>query len=261
MSLAGNKGRGVLFDIFLIFGAAFLAGIVNTIAGGGTFLTFPALVFVGLPPIVANATSSVAVLPGYLSGALGYAPEVRAFDRRVFLRLCGVTVAGGVVGAIALLVSSNELFAAVVPFLLLIATVVFYWGGPIRAFVAKYSANVTPFGSVSLFVVAVYGGYFNGGLGIILLALFAMWGMSNVHEMNGLKTSLSFVVSAISVVIFAAAGIVAWSQALIMMVGALLGGYLGAPIARALPQSWVRVGIALTGLTMSLIFMWRAFMA
>ena len=115
-----------MFDTILIFGAAFLAGIVNTIAGGGTFLTFPALVFVGLPPIVANATSSVAVLPGYLSGTLGYAPEVRSFDRPTLTRLCAVTLAGSTLGALALLVSSNELFAAVVPFLLLIATVVFY---------------------------------------------------------------------------------------------------------------------------------------
>ena len=248
-----------MFDTILIFGAAFLAGIVNTIAGGGTFLTFPALVFVGLPPIVANATSSVAVLPGYLSGTLGYAPEVRSFDRPTLTRLCAVTLAGSTLGALALLVSSNELFAAVVPFLLLIATVVFYWGVPIRAYVARLSSSVTPYGSVSLFVVAVYGGYFNGGLGIILLALFAMWGMISVHQMNGLKTALSFVVSAISVVVFAIAGIVAWPQALIMMVGALLGGYLGAPIARALPEPVVRTGIAAIGFTMSAVFLYRAF--
>lgn len=248
-----------MFDTILIFGAAFLAGIVNTIAGGGTFLTFPALVFVGLPPIVANATSSVAVLPGYLSGTLGYAPEVRSFDRPTLMRLCAVTLAGSTLGALALLVSSNELFAAVVPFLLLIATVVFYWGVPIRAYVARLSSSVTPYGSVSLFVVAVYGGYFNGGLGIILLALFAMWGMISVHQMNGLKTALSFVVSAISVVVFAIAGIVAWPQALIMMVGALLGGYLGAPIARALPEPVVRTGIAAIGFTMSAVFLYRAF--
>ncbi len=248
-----------MFDTILIFGAAFLAGIVNTIAGGGTFLTFPALVFVGLPPIVANATSSVAVLPGYLSGTLGYAPEVRSFDRPTLTRLCAVTLAGSTLGALALLVSSNELFAAVVPFLLLIATIVFYWGVPIRAYVARLSSSVTPYGSVSLFVVAVYGGYFNGGLGIILLALFAMWGMISVHQMNGLKTALSFVVSAISVVVFAIAGIVAWPQALIMMVGALLGGYLGAPIARALPEPVVRTGIAAIGFTMSAVFLYRAF--
>jgi len=248
-----------MFDTVLIFGAAFLAGIVNTIAGGGTFLTFPALVFVGLPPIVANATSSVAVLPGYLSGTLGYAPEVRSFDRPTLTRLCAVTLAGSTLGALALLVSSNELFAAVVPFLLLIATIVFYWGVPIRAYVARLSSSVTPYGSVSLFVVAVYGGYFNGGLGIILLALFAMWGMISVHQMNGLKTALSFVVSAISVVVFAIAGIVAWPQALIMMVGALLGGYLGAPIARALPEPVVRTGIAAIGFTMSAVFLYRAF--
>ena len=248
-----------MFDTILIFGAAFLAGIVNTIAGGGTFLTFPALVFVGLPPIVANATSSVAVLPGYLSGTLGYAPEVRSFDRQTLTRLCAVTLAGSTLGALALLVSSNELFAAVVPFLLLIATIVFYWGVPIRAYVARLSSSVTPYGSVSLFVVAVYGGYFNGGLGIILLALFAMWGMISVHQMNGLKTALSFVVSAISVVVFAIAGIVAWPQALIMMVGALLGGYLGAPIARALPEPVVRTGIAAIGFTMSAVFLYRAF--
>lgn len=237
--------------------AALGAGILNTIAGGGTFLTFPALVFIGVPPVMANATSAVAVFPGYLGGALGFRKELQAFDRPTLLRLVAITLAGGLAGSLLLLVSSNEAFSLVVPFLLLAATLVFLLGDRIRVWAAKHSRSVTPFGAAGLFATSVYGGYFNGGLGIVLLALFALWGMTNIHTMNGLKTALSFALSAISVVTFAAAGIVAWPQAIIMMVASTVGGYLGAPIARALPIKVVRGIVAAVGFGMSLIFFVR----
>ena len=237
--------------------AAFGAGILNTLAGGGTFLTFPALVFTGFPPVAANATSAVAVFPGYLGGALGFRRELQTFDRRTLRRLVGITLAGGLAGSLLLLVSSNEAFSVVVPFLLLAATLAFLLGDRIRNWAAKNSRSITPFGSAGLFVTSVYGGYFNGGLGIVLLALFALWGMTNIHAMNGLKTGLSFALSAISVVTFALAGIVAWPQAIIMMVAATAGGYLGAPIARALPKQVVQGIVAAVGFGMSLIFFLR----
>lgn len=244
-------------EIVLVLIAAFCAGVLNTIAGGGTFLTFPALVFIGMPPVVANATSAVAVFPGYLGGALGFRNELLAFDKKQMVRLLAVTFVGGLIGSLLLLVSSNKAFSLVVPFLLFGATLAFLFGDQIRAFAAGKSRSVTPFGTGSLLLVSIYGGYFNGGLGIVLLALFALWGMVNIHEMNGLKTGLSFAVSAISVAVFAIGGLVEWQYALGMMIASTLGGYAGAPIARMLPKSVVRGMIAVVGFSMSAIFFWR----
>lgn len=244
-------------DYLLLAVAAFGAGVINTIAGGGTFLTFPALVFTGVPPVVANATSAVAVFPGYLGGALGFRRELGGWDRRALLRLGAITLAGGLAGSLLLLVSSNRAFSVVVPFLLLFATLIFLFGAQVRAWAARHSRAVTPQGALGLFAVSVYGGYFNGGLGIVLLALFSLWGMTAIHQMNGLKNGLSFALSSISVVTFAVAGFVEWPQAIVMMVAATLGGYAGAPIARAAPAWAVRAFIALIGFGMSAVFFWR----
>lgn len=246
-----------MLDYFILAIAAYAAGVLNTIAGGGTFLTLPALVFTGVPVVAANATSAVAVFPGYLGGALGFLPELKSFDRKVMIKMTLVTLAGGVVGAGLLLISSDKAFSAVVPFLLLAATLVFLFGRQLRDWSAKHSRSVTPYGALGLFLISIYGGYFNGGLGIVLLALFALWGMSNIHQMNGLKNGLSFALSAISVAIFAVAGLVAWPQAVVMMIASTVGGYTGAPLARAIPANMVRLLIAFIGFTMSAVFFYR----
>jgi uncharacterized protein len=250
----------MMLDIGILLAAAFGAGVLNTIAGGGTFLTFPALVFLGFPPVVANATSAVAVFPGYLGGAVGFRRELRSFEAAQLCRLVLITLLGGLAGAGLLLVSSDEAFSAIVPFLLLAATLTFLFGDGLREAALRSSRAITPFGASGLFLVSVYGGYFNGGLGIVLLALFALWGMTNIHVMNGLKNGLSFAVSAISVAAFALAGLVEWPAAGVMMLASTLGGYAGAPIARALPAAVVRGGIVLTGFVMSAIFMARHFL-
>ena len=244
-------------ETLLVLVAAFCAGVLNTIAGGGTFLTFPALVFIGIPPVMANATSAVAVFPGYLGGALGFRDELLGFDKPRLVKSLVVTFAGGLAGALLLLISSNAAFSIVVPFLLLAATLVFLSGDRLRAWAASKSRAVAPFGSVSLLLVSIYGGYFNGGLGIVLLALFALWGMIDIHAMNGLKNGLSFAISAISVAVFAIGGLVEWHHALGMMVASTLGGYSGAPIARLLPKTVVRGLIAAVGFSMSAVFFWR----
>jgi uncharacterized membrane protein YfcA len=243
----------------IILFAAFFAGVLNTIAGGGTFLTFPALVFIGVPPVVANATSAVAVFPGYLGGALGFRNELGQFETRKIIRLVLITLAGGLIGSLLLLISSNKAFSLIVPFLLFAATLAFLFGDSIRNWAAHKNRGVTPFGGIGLLLVSIYGGYFNGGLGIVLLALFALWGMTNIHEMNGLKNGLSFALSAISVAVFAIGGLVEWPYALAMMFASTLGGYAGAPIARALPKTMVRLIIALVGFSMSAIFFARLF--
>lgn len=249
----------MLLETSLLVAAAFGAGVLNTIAGGGTFLTFPALVFLGVPPVAANATSAVAVFPGYLAGAVGFGRELRSIEEVGLGRLVLASLAGGLVGACLLLVSSDEAFALIVPFLLLAATLTFLFGDRLREAASRRAGGITPFGATGLFLVSVYGGYFNGGLGIVLLALFALWGMARIHVMNGLKNGISFVVSSISVVTFALAGLVAWPEAMVMMVASSIGGYAGAPIARALPREVVRAMIAVTGFVMSAIFAFRSF--
>ena len=246
-----------MIDWIILICAAFGAGVLNTIAGGGTFLTFPALVFVGLPPVVANATSAIAVLPGYLSGALGFSKELRAFDRPLLIRLTIYTLIGGLVGAALLLVSSNKAFASIVPYLLLVATLIFVFSGNLRDFAQRHARAITPYGAIGLILVCIYGGYFNGGLGIVLLALFSLWGMQDMHQMNGLKNGLSFALSLISVAAFGAGGLIAWPQALVMMVAATIGGYAGAPLARAIPKSALKWIVALVGFGMSLVFFLR----
>ena len=248
-------------DWIILIAAAFGAGVLNTIAGGGTFLTFPALVFAGLPPVAANATSAVAVLPGYLSGTIGFARELRTIERALILRLTLWTLIGGVDwrGAF-LMVSSNAAFSAIVPFLLLAATLIFVFAAPLRTWASQNARAVTPYGAIGLIMVSVYGGYFNGGLGIVLLALFSMWGMSNIHQMNGLKNWLSFALSAISVLAFALGGFVHWPEAIVMAIAATIGGYAGAPIAKALPPSALRLIVIAVGFGMSAIFFARQFL-
>lgn len=248
-----------MLDYVIITVAAFLAGVLNTIAGGGTFLTFPALVFTGLPPVAANATSAVAVFPGYLGGVAGFRREVGAFDRKRLVSITLFTAIGGLVGSLLLLISSNEAFSLVIPFLLLGATLVFAFGPRLREWAEGHARQIAPDGKIGTVLVSIYGGYFNGGLGIVLLALFSLWGMKDLNQMNGLKTWLSFVLSAVSVAAFAIAGIVAWPQAIAMMVAATIGGYAGAPLARALPAVAVRTIIVAVGLTMSAIFFYRLF--
>lgn len=241
----------------LLAAAAFGAGVLNTIAGGGTFLTFPALVFVGIPPVIANATSAVSVFPGYLGGAIGFRAELAGFGVKRLTRLIVITFAGGLTGSLLLILSSDATFSLVVPFLLLGATIAFLFGDLIRTWARESNIAMTPEGALGMLVVSVYGGYFNGGLGIVLLALFALWGMSDIHQMNGLKSGLSFALSITSVATFSIAGAVDWPQAMIMVVASTLGGYLGAPAARALPRVIIRGIVAVVGFSMSGIFFYR----
>lgn len=242
--------------LLLLVAAAFGAGLLNTIAGGGTFLTFPALVFAGVPPVAANATSAIAVFPGYLAGAIGFRRELAAEPASDLRRLGLLAFLGGLAGAGLLLVSSDRAFAAIVPVLLLAATLAFLFGDRLRERLARLGGAGAR-GDLWIFLASLYGGYFNGGLGIVLLALLALRGMTDVHRMNGLKNGLSFAVSAVSVAAFAAAGIVRWPEAMSMMLAATAGGYAGAPLARALPRPVVRTVIAVVGFGMSAVFFAR----
>lgn len=240
----------------LLAAAAFAAGALNAVAGGGSFLTFPALVFTGVPPIVANATSAVAVSPGYLGSTLGFKTELQAQPRALLWRETLVAGVGGVVGALLLLVTPGRLFSSLVPWLLLFATVLFA-AGPWIARRAGGGQGHAAWRLPGLAAVAVYGGYFNGGLGILLMALYTVVGESRLAVVNALKNLNSLVLSWLSVLAFALAGAIAWPQALLMMVAATVGGYAGAHLSKRLPVAGVRVFVVVVGLVMSLLFFLR----
>jgi len=187
---------------WLLASAAFAAGVLNAIAGGGSFLTFPALVFTGVPPIVANATSALAVSPGYLGSTLGFRPELRELPPARLKREMAISAVGGVAGALLLLVTPAKLFSGIVPWLLLFATLLFAAGPAIarRATAAsREGRRLAKWREPALLVVAVYGGYFNGGLGILLMALYTVAGESRLNVVNALKNLNSLVLSWLSV--------------------------------------------------------------
>jgi uncharacterized membrane protein YfcA len=245
-----------MFDTALLLAAAFVAGALNAVAGGGSFLTLPALVFTGVPPVVANATGTVALLPGYVAGAWGFREDTEPPPGLSMARLVVLSLVGGALGAGLLLVTSNDVFSIVVPWLLLAATLLFALGPKLREWTAGGKPSAVK-ATLGVLAVAAYGGYFNGGLGILLLALFGLLGQTKLNAMNGLKNWVSALLTAIAVAIYAAGGVVLWPQALMMMVAATAGGYGGARVARRIPAPWLRGGIVATGLVMTAIFFWR----
>ena len=249
-----------LFASALLAAAAFAAGVLNAIAGGGSFLTFPALVFTGVPPIVANATSALAVSPGYLGSTLGFREELRALPaRRLKLEML-LSAVGGVAGALLLLVTPSHLFTGIVPWLLLFATVLFAAGPWIGRHAAAWSTGgEVRWRNPALLAVAVYGGYFNGGLGILLMALYTVAGESRLNTVNALKNLNSLVLSWLSVAAFVVAGAIAWKAGLLMMVAATAGGFFGARWSKRLPVAWVRAGVVVIGLLMSAVFFSRQY--
>ncbi|MDA8444417.1 sulfite exporter TauE/SafE family protein [Paracidovorax valerianellae] len=242
----------------LLLAAAFVAGALNAVAGGGSFLTLPALAFTGVPPVMANATGTVALLPGYAAGAWGFREDVQAPPGLSMGWLVALSLLGGAAGAGLLLVTPEAAFRRAVPWLLLAATALFAMAPLLRRWTAgAHSAPSPARAVVGVLAVSVYGGYFNGGLGILLLALFGLLGSMPLHAMNGLKNLVSALLTAIAVAVYAAGGLVLWPQALGMMVAATAGGYGGARLARRIPAPWLRAGIVATGLGMAAAFFWR----
>jgi uncharacterized membrane protein YfcA len=243
--------------LWLLTGAAaFAAGVLNAIAGGGSFLTFPALVFAGVPPLAANATSAMAVSPGYLGSTLGFRAELQALPKTSLQREVAVAAVGGLIGAGLLLITPERVFSGLVPWLLLVATLLFAAGPWLTK--RRTGQDQARWRLPGLLGVAIYGGYFNGGLGILLMALYTLTGESRLNTVNALKNLNSLVLSLLSVLAFAVAGAIVWPQALWMMALATLGGWLGAKLAKRLPVQWVRWLVIATGLVMSVVFFSRA---
>jgi uncharacterized membrane protein YfcA len=247
----------LMLTYLLLVLAGLAAGALNAVAGGGTFLSFPALVFAGVPPIMANATATLTALPGYIGSAWGYRHDLRA-EGPLSLRLIIIlAVVGGLVGALLLMVTSSEAFSAIVPWLLLIATLVFAGGPAILRLIRARSAGGLGLVASAVIVLAVttYGGYFNGGLGIMLLAAFGLVGFVDLNTMNGLKNAVSAILSVVSAAAYAAAGLIDWTYALPLALACALGGFIGASLARKITNPAIlRAFITLVGATMTIAF-------
>lgn len=238
----------------ILLAAAFLAGAMNAVAGGGSFLTLPALIYAGVPPVAANATGTVALLPGYASGVYGYRQDLTPVGTLSLPLLSAVSLVGGLVGAGLLLVTPDSVFRGIVPWLLLLATGLFAFGNMLAQRLRSLGLHGNGAMLGTLFAVSVYGGYFNGGLGILLLAQLSLFGMTDLNAMNGLKNLFSAVLTAIAVVAYAAGGAVEWPKALLMVAAAVAGGYVGARLGRKIPKPILRTGIIAVGLVMSAVF-------
>lgn len=241
------------WEIALVGIAAFCAGAMNSVAGGGTFFSFPALLAAGVPPVAANASNSVALWPASLSGAWAYRTELARY-KRYLLPMGIVSFIGGIGGGLLLLSTKDATFSRLIPWLLLFATVLFAFSGRLSALLRGAQAAKPGNSRTSLAgqaVVSVYGGFFGAGMGILMLASLAMSGHDDVHEINAIKNLLSAIIYSVTVLTFVIAGAVSWPHTVVMLATATIGGYWGASIARKIPAVWLRrfiiaVGSALT---------------
>ncbi|MGA2004415.1 MAG: sulfite exporter TauE/SafE family protein [Terriglobales bacterium] len=247
--------------VFLFFAGA-LGGALNAVAGGGSFIAFPALLFTGVAPIAANATNTVALWVGVTASTGAYRKHLD-ISRRIMIPLAITSVIGGIAGAYLLLHTPAQTFLRVLPWLMLGATLLFIFGGRLarhgNGLAADISTSSLVFASIFELIVAVYGGYFGGGVGILNLAMLAVIGMTDIHAMNALKVVLGGIINGIAVITFVVARAVVWKQGVIMILGAILGGYLGAHYAQKLPGSWIRAFVIVVGTGMTAYFFWKAY--
>ncbi len=250
----------MFFEFILLFSAGFFGGILNSIAGGGSFITFPALLFVGVPPISANATNTFASCAGYLSGTYAFKQELynhkKALPQLIFL-----SIIGGSVGAWLLLKTPESVFREAIPWLLLFAMLLFLFGSHINARLKSLTAqhrhaSLTGYYLLAglLFLICIYGGFFNAGLGIITLSYLALAGYTNIHLMNAMKLLVSSVVSLIAILLFIYDDIIVWQEGITVLFGTLLGGYLAAHVSKKLPQSYVRYFVVIAGTLITIYF-------
>jgi hypothetical protein len=247
----------------VLFAAAFAAGVVNSIAGGGTLLTFPSLLAAGLPAVTANATSTMALVPGSMSAFWGYRKEIRG-EGRLLAAMAVPSLIGGIIGALTADRVGDAAFAKLAPLLVLGATVLFMSQDPIRLWARRFAEveaeapdrrSLRHLAAVSAFQlgVALYGGFFGAGIGILMLASLALLGLTDIHRMNGLKNLAAVCINGLAAITFALAGRINWPIAGMMMIGGVLGGFAGAGMAKRLGQVVVRRLVIAIGLTISAV--------
>lgn len=245
--------------------AGFIGGVLNTIAGGGSFITFPALMMAGLPPVVANATNTFASSAGYASGVIGFWHEIKTLKGTI-LYIAAVACLGASAGAYFLLITPNDQFQAVIPWLMLFATVLFIFGGKLYLLMRSLAGQMSShsfIGVLSLFLalllVCIYGGFFNAGLGIVSLSYLALAGYTNIHVMNGIKLVISTCVSIVAVLVFAFDDVIAWQEGSFVLIGTLVGGYVAARVSKRLSQSWLRAIVVCISLLITTYFFWDVY--
>jgi uncharacterized membrane protein YfcA len=246
----------------MMVAAAFAAGVINSIAGGGTLITFPVLIWLGLDPKVANATSTVALWPGLFGGLFGYRRELEN-SSTILLRLGLTSIVGGGVGAWMLIRTPSVTFARLVPFLILFATILFIAKGSINRRLRLQPAVGEPQASwwlgaiVFQFFSAAYGGYFGAGNGILMLAAMGILGLHDINRANGIKNFLGICINSVAVLIFSLMGLVVWPDALLMAGAALIGGYVGARMAVRVNQITIRRAIVIIGFVITFVMLWK----
>ncbi|HET6894166.1 MAG TPA: sulfite exporter TauE/SafE family protein [Candidatus Baltobacteraceae bacterium] len=239
----------------MLLAAAFAGGAINSVAGGGSFLTFPALLLAGIPAIPANATNNTAMWLGVIASARGYREEIRTY-RTVIVPAMAVSLVGSIGGAILLLHTPPKIFEHMIPWLLLFATVVFA-SSPLITRSHKPKDVHSPWQLAAQFCVSIYGGYFGAGMGIMMLAILTFSALPNMNAMNGVKNLLSIVINGIAVVPFVIAGVIDWPVALVMAVFSMAGGYFGARFFRRVPSNVTRWLVLAIGAGMSAYFFAR----
>ncbi len=243
----------------LLLAAGALAGTMNALAGGGSFVTLPAMIAAGVPPVQANASSTVALVPGGLASAWAYRDGLGPVCGVPLRRLLGITLAGGLAGAVLLIATPAALFDHALPWLLLFATLALAFGRQAGAALRRH-VRIGPAAMLGLqFILGLYGGYFGGAVGLLMLAMWGLLGALDVKALNAPRTFLVTAANSIAVLVFIATRAVVWPQTLAMLVGATLGGYAGARLGRVLPAPVVRAGTLMFAGAITLVFFWRAF--
>jgi uncharacterized protein len=243
-----------------LFLGGLLAGALNAVAGGSSFITFPLLLAAGLPPLLANTTNFVALTPANAVALIAYRQELGRIGHRLPAPLV-ISAVGGILGSILLLWSGEARFARLVPWLILASTVLFGLGTWIKAELQRRNrivgAEWNRLSLVLLFVLAIYGGYFGAGMGIVLLACLSLFGYDDLHEANAVKNAFITIFSVIAAAIFIAGGLVVWSHGLVVLAGTLAGGYLGIRYARKVPDRTLRLGILAWAVVLTGYAFWR----
>lgn len=247
-------------QIIFLISIGLFGGAWNAIAGGATLFTFPALMAVGLPPVVANATNYLALLPSNAAALPAYREELRGLGKSL-LPLLVVSGLGAIVGSILLLVSDPDVFVLLIPFLILFATGLFAFGDSLRTWLLKGlgEARGNRVIYVALFLCSIYGGYFGAGLGFILLALAQIMGFSDFHVANSIKNLLATSFTILSILVFGIGGLIAWPEAVTMMVGSTIGGYVGGRLAKRVNTLYLRGVVIAFGLILSAVYFGRTF--
>jgi uncharacterized protein len=224
----------------LLIAVGVAAGLVNSVAGGGSFLTFPTLVFTGVPSVVANATSTVALFPGVFASAWAYRTDFQRLEKVPLKPAIIVSIVGGIAGALLLLFTAQKTFDAIIPWILLMATIALAAGPTVSRMLNSRVRIGTRTLILLQFLCAIYGGYFGGAVGIIMLAVWSMAGLHDVHAMNAGRTLLGGVMNAAAVICFVIAGKIWWLQAMLLLIAAVIGGYAGARLAKRVNPAIIR---------------------